>query len=142
MSVASSVDTVVVGAGQAGLAMSRLLRQAGRDHVVLERRARLGGGWQDRWDNFRLVTPNWTASLPGFPYDGPDPDAFMGRDEIVVRVARYGEHVQAPVHLETDVNRLTARPEGGSRSTRPPALSTPARSLSPPAATTRRAFPS
>jgi putative flavoprotein involved in K+ transport len=113
MSVPSSVETVVVGAGQAGLAMSRLLGQAGRDHIVLERRSTLGGGWQDRWDNFRLVTPNWTASLPGFPYDGPDPDAFMRRDEIVARVAQYAELVHAPVRLETDVIRMTARPEGG-----------------------------
>ena len=111
--VPSSVATVVVGAGQAGLAMSRLLGEAGRDHVVLERRTTLGGGWQDRWDNFRLVTPNWTASLPGFPYDGPDPDAFMRRDEIVAQVARYAELIHAPVKLETDVTRLTARPEGG-----------------------------
>lgn len=113
MSVPSSVDTVVVGAGQAGLAMSQLLGQAGRDHIVLERRSTLGGGWQDRWDNFRLVTPNWTASLPSFPYDGPDPDAFMRRDEIVARVAQYAELVHAPVRLETDVIRMTARPKGG-----------------------------
>jgi putative flavoprotein involved in K+ transport len=113
MSVPSSVDTVVVGAGQAGLAISHLLGQAGRDHVVLERRATLGGGWQDRWDNFRLVTPNWTASLPGYPFDGPDPDAFMGRDEIVARVAQYAELVHAPVQVETRVIRMTARPEGG-----------------------------
>lgn len=113
MSVPSSVDTVVVGAGQAGLTLSRLLGQAGRDHIVLERRSTLGGGWQDRWDNFRLVTPNWTASLPGFPYDGPDPDAFMRRDEIVARVAQYADLVHAPVRLETDVIRMTARPEGG-----------------------------
>lgn len=113
MSVPSSVDTVIVGAGQAGLAISQLLTQAGRDHVVLERRATLGGGWQDRWDNFRLVTPNWTASLPGYPYDGPDPDGFMRRDEIVARVARYAELIHAPVQLETHVSRVTARPEGG-----------------------------
>lgn len=113
MSVPSSVDTVVVGAGQAGLTLSRLLGQAGRDHIVLERRRTLGGGWQDRWDNFRLVTPNWTASLPGFPYDGPNPDAFMRRDEIVARVAQYADLVHAPVRLETDVIRMTARPEGG-----------------------------
>jgi putative flavoprotein involved in K+ transport len=113
MSAASSVDTVIVGAGQAGLAMSGLLAQAGRDHMVLERRSTLGGGWQDRWDDFRLVTPNWTASLPGFPYDGREPDAFMRRDEIVARVAQYAERVKARIRLETDVIRMTARSEGG-----------------------------
>src|SRR5258706_14405661 len=54
------VDVAVIGGGQAGLSMSWHLQQAGRDHVVLERRDRLGGGWLDRWDAFRLVTPNWT----------------------------------------------------------------------------------
>ena len=64
------VDVLVVGAGHAGLAMSGP-RQAGREHVVVERRDRLGGGWQDRWDEFMLVTPNWTSSFPGWAYDGP-----------------------------------------------------------------------
>lgn len=54
-----AIHTAVVGAGQAGLIMSRLLRRAGREHVVLERRESLGGGWQDRWDAFRLVSPNF-----------------------------------------------------------------------------------
>ena len=81
------VDAVIVGAGQAGLTMSWHLRQAGRDHVLLDRRATLGGGWQDRWDRFRLVSPNWTASFPGAPYDGSDPDGYMPRDEIASRVA-------------------------------------------------------
>jgi putative flavoprotein involved in K+ transport len=95
--VPSRVDTVVIGAGQAGLTMSWHLRQAGRDHVVLERRATLGGGWQDRWDAFRLVSPNWCASFPGAPYDGDDPDGFMPRDEIAGRVARYAATIGAPV---------------------------------------------
>ena len=62
-----SIDTVVIGAGQAGLLMSWHLQQAGRTHVVLDRRETLGGGWQDRWDGFVLVGPNWTTGLPGFP---------------------------------------------------------------------------
>ena len=87
MNVPTTAETVVVGAGHAGLTMSWFLREAGRDHIVLERRASLGGGWQDRWDRFRLVSPNWTATFPGDPYDGPDPDGFMTRDEIIGRVA-------------------------------------------------------
>ena len=65
MSVPSAVEAVVVGAGQAGLSMSWHLARAGRSHVVLDARPTLGGGWQDRWDEFCLVTPNWSASLPG-----------------------------------------------------------------------------
>jgi putative flavoprotein involved in K+ transport len=109
------VPTIVIGAGQAGLAMSRLLTLAGRDHLVLERRATLGGGWQDRWDSFRLVTPNWTASLPGLPYDGPDPDGFMPRDEIAGRVARYAARLRAPVMTGTPVERLAPITGGGFR---------------------------
>jgi len=106
------VDTVVIGAGQAGLTMSWYLRQAGRDHLVVDRRSQLGGGWQDRWTSFRLVSPNRTASFPGAPYDGPDPDGFMPRDEIVARVARYAETIHAPVELETAVERVVARDDG------------------------------
>jgi hypothetical protein len=101
-----SVDVLIVGAGHAGLAMSGLLTHEGREHVVVERRQTLGGGWQDRWDEFTLVTPNWTASFPGWAYDGNDPHGFMSRDEIAARVARYAEVVRAPVGLGTEVHRL------------------------------------
>ncbi len=110
-----AIDTVVVGAGQAGLTMSWFLRQGGRDHVLLDRRARLGGGWLDRWDQFQLVSPNWSASFPGFPYAGPDSDGFMPRDEIAGRVAAYAEKISAPVVLETEVRRLAPRAGGGFR---------------------------
>jgi putative flavoprotein involved in K+ transport len=107
MQLPASAETIIIGAGHAGLVMSHQLSEAGREHVVLDRRARLGGGWQDRWDQFGLVTPNWTASFPGQPYDGPDPDGFMPRDEVVARVARYAATINAPVHLGIDVTRLT-----------------------------------
>jgi putative flavoprotein involved in K+ transport len=67
------VDTVVVGAGHAGLAVSRLLTQAGRDHVVLDR-GRVAERWRsERWDSLHLLTPNWMTRLPGWYYSGPDP---------------------------------------------------------------------
>ncbi len=106
------VDAVIVGAGQAGLTMSWHLRQAGRDHVLLDRRATLGGGWQDRWDRFRLVSPNWTASFPGAPYPGSDPDGYMPRDEIASTVAGYAAAIDAPVVLETAVERLRVAGDG------------------------------
>jgi putative flavoprotein involved in K+ transport len=87
--------------------MSRLLRDARREHVVLERRETLGGGWQDRWDAFRLVSPNFIAGLPDHPYDGPDPDGFMTRDEIARWMADYARVLDAPVVLGTGVTRLT-----------------------------------
>jgi putative flavoprotein involved in K+ transport len=109
------VETVVIGAGQAGLVMSTFLKSAGREHVLLDRRDALGGGWQDRWDEFCLVTPNWTAMLPSFPYDGPDPDGFMPRDSVVDHMRRYAAAISAPVELRTDVGRLAARDGGGFR---------------------------
>ena len=107
------VDFAVIGAGQAGLTMSWHLQRAGREHVLLERRATLGGGWQDRWDAFRLVSPNWTASFPDAPYDGDDPDGFMPRDELIGRVAAYAERIAAPIVLEAGVDWLRPAADGG-----------------------------
>jgi putative flavoprotein involved in K+ transport len=92
--------------------MSGLLREREQEHLVVERRDRLGGSWQDRWDTFSLVTPNWVASFPGMPYDGPDRDGFMGRDAITERVARYADVVAAPVALGTTVERLVPTDNG------------------------------
>jgi putative flavoprotein involved in K+ transport len=105
-----STRTVVVGAGHAGLVMSHHLRAAGREHIVLDRRTELGGGWRDRWDRFQLVSPNFVTALPGFPYDGPDPDGFMTRDEIAGRVAAYAAAIDAPVFPGTNVTRVAADP--------------------------------
>ena len=65
---------VVVGGGQAGLAVSRELAEAGVAHVVLEK-GKVGQTWRGRWDSFCLVTPNWTLQLPGHPYDSAIPMA-------------------------------------------------------------------
>jgi putative flavoprotein involved in K+ transport len=105
MNLPRRTETVIVGAGQAGLTMSWWLQQAGVEHVLVERRETLGGGWQDRWDAFRLVSPNFASALPGHPYEGSDPDGFMTRDEIAARVAAYATVVDAPVVLATEVTR-------------------------------------
>jgi putative flavoprotein involved in K+ transport len=90
-------SVVVVGGGQAGLATSWHLTQRGLDHVVLEA-DRVGGEWRNRrWDSFCLVTPNWQCRLPGFPYGGPEPDGFMGRDEIVAYLEDYARSYDVPL---------------------------------------------
>lgn len=109
-----SGDVVVIGAGQAGLAMSHELAACGIQHQVLEARERLGGAWLDRWDSFCLVTPNFACLLPGHPYDRPDADAFMPRDEIVGYLERYARSFDAPVRFGEHVRRLT-RENGGLR---------------------------
>ncbi|MEV7660487.1 NAD(P)/FAD-dependent oxidoreductase [Paenarthrobacter sp. NPDC089316] len=106
-------DTVIIGAGQAGLATSYWLTQHGVEHQLLERRDTLGGAFQDRWDGFYMNTPNLSLDLPGMPYDGGDRDAFIPRDAAVDLFRRYAELIAAPVDTGVDVTRLSASPEGG-----------------------------
>lgn len=107
------VEVAVVGGGQAGLSLSRHLTDDGVDHLVLERDT-IGHDWIDRrWDAFTLVTPNWQCRLPGYPYDGPDPDGFMTRDEVHAWVRRYAATFDAPIAEHTEVSRLRERAGGG-----------------------------
>ncbi|MEO8461976.1 MAG: NAD(P)-binding domain-containing protein [Chloroflexota bacterium] len=98
-------DVLVVGGGQAGLAVSHELAGHGIDHVVLER-GRIGQTWRDRWDTFCLVTPNWTVQLPGGTYAGADPDGFMPRDEIVAYLEGYAADSASPVREGVAVHSI------------------------------------
>ena len=106
------VDVIIVGAGQAGLAVSHELSAAGVEHVVLER-GRVGETWRHRWDTFCLVTPNWTMRLPGRPYSGPDPHGFMPRDEIVAALEDYAGAFAAPVREGVTAAGVESSPDGG-----------------------------
>lgn len=105
-------ETIVVGGGQAGLSVSRELAARGVEHLVLER-GRVGESWRRRWQSFCLVTPNWTVQLPGLPYDGPDPDGFMPRDEIVAHLERYVQAASLPIRDGVDVEQVETAPDGG-----------------------------
>lgn len=106
-------EVLVVGGGQAGLSSSHHLVSAGVDHLVVERDS-VAHEWRDgRWDAFTLVTPNWHCRLPGYPYDGPDPDGFMRRDEVYAWVRRYASTFDAPVAEGVTVTGLERRPDGG-----------------------------
>lgn len=100
------VPVVIVGAGQAGLSASYYLCQAGVDHVVLERYKRFHAWKEDRWDSFCLVTPNWQCKLPGFPYQGDDPQGFMLKDEIVEYVEGFCNSFDAPLREGVTVMRV------------------------------------
>lgn len=113
---ASSHDVIVIGAGQAGLSISHELTRAGREHVVLERGA-VAQSWRTRWDSFTLVLPSWTVRLAGRPYAGPEPDAFMPRDEFVEYMAAYAASFGAPVLEGVDVLSLTRSGTGFELST-------------------------
>lgn len=103
---------VIIGGGQAGLAISYYLTQRRIEHVILERH-RLAWAWREqRWDNFCLVTPNWQCRLPGFPYDGDDPDGFMLKDQIIDYIQRYADSFHAPLREGVNVSRVSQRGEG------------------------------
>jgi putative flavoprotein involved in K+ transport len=110
--VTERIGVVVVGGGQAGLAVSHELTAHGVEHVVLER-GNVGQTWRDRWDSFCLVTPNWSVQLPGGAYAGDDPDGFMPRDDIVRHLERYAASFAAPLCEGVDVTSLDAAPGGG-----------------------------
>ena len=98
--------TVIIGAGQSGLAMSRHLTDRSIDHVVLER-GEVANSWRtERWDSLRLLTPNWQSRLPGYAYQGDDPDGFMSMPEVVRFLQRYAEVSDAPVETGTLVTRV------------------------------------
>jgi putative flavoprotein involved in K+ transport len=108
-----SVETVIVGGGQAGMALSYFLTQERREHVILEKRDRPGSAWTaQRWDSFTLVTPNWTFCLPGAEYDGDDPHGFMPRSEIERRFREYAIRYNMPLRFGVEVSSVEPQ-DGG-----------------------------
>jgi putative flavoprotein involved in K+ transport len=97
------VRVVIVGGGQAGLALSYCLRERGVEHIVLEKADRPGDAWRQRWDSFTLVTPNWAIRLPGGVHHHDDPDGFMPRDEIVSAFELYATDNNLPVEYNVCV---------------------------------------
>ncbi|MGH3207659.1 MAG: flavin-containing monooxygenase [Trebonia sp.] len=103
---------VVIGAGHAGLAMSRRLTERSIDHVVLER-GEVANSWRtQRWPSLRLLTPNWQARLPGHAYAGDDPDGYMPVAEVVTTITRYARLVDAPVCTGVTVHTVRAAKRG------------------------------
>lgn len=98
---------IIIGAGHAGLAMSRALTSRSIDHIVLERGA-AGHAWRtERWDSLHMITPNWANGLPGAPYDGADRDGYMAATAFADRLERYAEAISAPLRTGVTVTRLT-----------------------------------
>jgi putative flavoprotein involved in K+ transport len=110
---AGHVTVAVIGAGQAGLSVSWYLGQAGIDHVVLEAQTPVHAWADTRWDNFTLVTPNWHCRLPGYAYEGDDPDGFMTRDEVVEWLDGWLQTFTPPVLTHARVTRLRPIATGG-----------------------------
>ncbi|MFI5325409.1 MAG: NAD(P)-binding domain-containing protein [Candidatus Rokuibacteriota bacterium] len=110
----ASSETVIVGGGHAGLALSYHLGRLGRPHVILER-GRVAERWRsERWDSLMFQFPNWSLRLPGQEYQGDRPDGFATREEVIAFIERYRELVDAPVRTGVRVERV--RPmDGGFR---------------------------
>ena len=101
-------EVIVIGGGQAGLAMSRSLGARGVDHVVLER-GRVGERWRsERWDSLHLLTPNSHSALPGRPHTGADPNGFLAAVEFADYLDHYAEAIGAPVAAGVEVTALEA----------------------------------
>jgi len=104
-------DVIVVGGGQAGLAMGALLREQGRHFAILEAADEPAAAWRARWDSLRLFTPARYDSLPGRPFPG-DPDTYPGRDDVVAYLSAYARDLELPVELGRRVRSLRRRDRG------------------------------
>jgi len=106
-------DTVIVGGGQAGLAMSYHLRQRGREHIILERH-RVAERWRtERWDSLRFQLPNAWLELPGKPYAGTEPNGFTHHSDVVRFITDYAAEIAAPVRTGVEVTSLGADDASG-----------------------------
>ncbi len=104
--------TVIIGAGHAGLAMSWCLAERSIDHVVLER-GEVANSWRtERWDSLRLLTPNWQSRLPGYGYEGDNPDGYRTMPETIAFIERYADAISAPLQTSTEVTSVR-RSDGG-----------------------------
>ena len=101
----TALDTVVVGAGQAGLALGHHLRRAGHRFVIVDAAPRIGQSWRDRWDSLTLFTPRRYDSLPGMPFPG-DPAGYPGKDEVADYLEGYARRFDLPVLLGSPVTSV------------------------------------
>jgi putative flavoprotein involved in K+ transport len=107
-------DTIVIGGGQAGLAMSYYLRERGREHIVLER-TRVAERWHsERWNSLYFQFPNWALKLPGYAYRGDRPDAFAHYPEIARFIEDYARFIDAPVRCGANVRSLRVNSDNGA----------------------------
>ena len=109
--ITESIETVIIGAGQAGLSTGYHLRKRGREFVILDGNARLGDNWRAQWDTLRLYTPRKYDGLPGLPFPG-ERWSYPGKDEVADYLESYAARFDLPVRTSTRVDRLDAA-DGG-----------------------------
>ena len=109
---AKHYEVVVIGAGQAGLAMGYFLSRQQRRFLIVERAGSVGSAWRERWDSLTLFTSRRYDSLPGLDFPG-DPAGYPNKDEVIAYLEEYARRFELPVSLNTDVRRLGAAESGG-----------------------------
>src|SRR3712207_177058 len=105
------LDVLVIGAGQAGLALGSHLARRGADFLLLDAGPEIGSSWRSRWDSLRLFSPAQYDSLPGLPFPAPA-DTHPTKDEVADYLAAYAAHLTLPVRLNSPVQRLHREPDG------------------------------
>src|SRR4051794_2137145 len=104
-------EIIIIGGGQAGLAIGRLLVGRGRQFTILEAADAPAAAWRARWDSLKLFTPVRYDSLPGRAFPG-HPDAYPGRDDVVAYLADYAREFELPVELDSPVRAVRAGDDG------------------------------
>ncbi len=106
------VETLIIGGGQAGLAMSEHLTKRGVPHLIVERR-RIAERWRsERWDSLAANGPAWHDRFPNMTFSGVDPDAFATKDQIVAYFEAYAKQIAAPIRCGVEVNALERKADG------------------------------
>lgn len=110
------VDTIVIGAGQTGLAMGYYMKQHTGNFLILDKGTEAGASWANRYDSLQLFTPRRYSSLPGLQLPG-EPEGFPSKNEIASYLKAYEREFDLPVQYDTEVTRLTKNSNGFSVAT-------------------------
>ena len=105
------IETLIIGAGQAGLATGHHLRRLGRDFLIVDANQRVGDNWRQHYDSLRLYTPVRYSGLPGLPFPG-EPWSYPGKDDVADYLESYALHFDLPIRTQTRVDRLERRGDG------------------------------
>ncbi len=108
----TTIETVIIGAGQAGLSTGYHLLRRDRPFVILDGASRVGDQWRQQWDTLRLYSPTKYDSLPGLPFPG-EPWSFPGKDHVADYLEQYADHFKLPIRFHNRVERLDGDGNGG-----------------------------